>query len=219
MRVGSSTIFHQTLIAVLFLSIVGCQGARRYPDYGLPSFEVRIEPERLSELLASASAKVEYPAKVITSDDREYRILIEPAGASSILNAKKSWDLKFQNSGGLDGYKEIRLASAHQDASMLRPLLALEVFRAAGLGTSAAEPVVLYLNDSFQGLYIRIEPINEDFFARRGITLHRISRTTTPRTRSLRALRRFWPWRARSAWPTTMPSSQRSFEFSTAKAS
>ena len=55
------------------------------------------------------------------------------------------------------------------DPSGLRAMLGFWVFAQAGIDAPAIDPVVLYFNDRFLGLYFNIEKVDEQFFERRGV--------------------------------------------------
>lgn len=52
---------------------------------------------------------------------------------------------------------------------MMKSFLAVEIFKHTDLLTFKIQPVVLYINDVYEGLYYLIEPIDEIFFIKRNI--------------------------------------------------
>lgn len=123
-------------------------------------------------LYSGSTAGVSYPATALI-DGEEQRASISVAGASTARVSKKSFNLKLSDDG-YRGAEEIRLASLPGDPTLIRPLLALEVLKAAGVPASWAEPAFVYLNDRILGLYILIEKVDKDFFDRRKIRWERL---------------------------------------------
>jgi spore coat protein H len=130
-----------------------------------------MDSEAAGGLYASAYDHVEYPAKVVI-DGEEYNAVISGAGSSTVRSPRKSFNVKLKDDR-FRGAKEFRLAALVGDLTKIRPLLAVEVFAAAGMPSSWAEPAFVYLNERVLGLYIALERIDEDFFENRGIAWER----------------------------------------------
>lgn len=126
-----------------------------------------MKTEDVGELWAGAETHLKRPAK-LRIDGEEYRVKVSAAGSSTIREAKKSLTIKFEDRE-FNGQREYRLATTIRDRSMIRSLIARDVFLTAGVPSPELEPVFVYLNDHVMGLYIGTEMINEQFFARRQI--------------------------------------------------
>lgn len=64
------------------------------------------------------------------------------------------------------GLTALSLNNVWQDASGLRELLAMKVYRTLGLPASRIAPVALYINSQYAGYYLVVEEIDEPFLAR-----------------------------------------------------
>jgi spore coat protein H len=159
------------LFAVAAASLSGCKAKQRYDSHGLRSIEIRMESEAAGGLYASAYDHVEYPAEVLI-DGEEYDAVVSAAGSSTVRSPRKSFNVKLAD-GDFRGSEEFRLAGLVSDLTKVRPLIALEVFAAAGAPASWAEPAFVYLNDRVLGLYIAIERVDKDYFRNREIPLVR----------------------------------------------
>jgi len=156
----------------MLFSLSGCKSKARFDSYGLRSIEIRMDPEDAGSLTAAATAHIDFPASVLIDGD-EHRAMISAAGATSARSSRKSFNIKLKD-GDYRGAKKFRISAAVEDQSMIRSLLALEVFSAAGVATSWAEPAFVHLNDRILGLYTAIERIDDDFFTNRGIDWERL---------------------------------------------
>jgi len=132
-----------------------------------------MDDEDIGALYNSAPAHVEYPAEVVI-DGTPYRAGIQAAGATTVLNPRKSFTLKLKGDALYRGTKEIRLAAAVGDRSMIRPLLSFEMFASAGVPASWAEHAFVHLNERILGVYIAIESVEDEYFTNRGIAWSRI---------------------------------------------
>lgn len=157
--------------AILLAS--ACEDKARFPDHGLKSVEIRMDDAHLGEMLGGGGQHIKYPGTVWI-DGRSHPAKISAAGATSIQETKKSFNVKFLDGFTIDGSDDIRLATTIKDRTMIRTLLGFEVFAAAGLPSSRVEPVFVYLNSLVMGLYIRTEKVNEDYFRARGHTIDRM---------------------------------------------
>lgn len=155
------------------LALAACDDEPRFPGHGLRSFEIRMSEDYAGEMLGGASQHIEYPATVWV-DGKSHPALVSAAGATSIQETKKSFNVEFQDGYAINGSSDVRLATTIKDRSMLRSLIGYEVFRATGLEVPRAEPVFVYLNSLVMGLYIETEKINEDFFVARGMRIDRM---------------------------------------------
>lgn len=92
-------------------------------------------------------------------------------GASSRLNQKKGWNIKFN--AFVDGQKLMGLKKlsfkpgSESDDTLLKTMLYTNFMRAMGVPTQRASYALLYVNTQFIGVYYMHEPINPDFIASR----------------------------------------------------
>lgn len=131
-----------------------------------------MNPEDVGDLYASAPRHISFPAKVFI-DGEMRRAVISARGVTTVHSPRKSFNVKLEE-GDFHGAKEFRLSASPDDSSLLRTLMAVEVFSEAGVTTSWAEPAYVYLNERVLGLYIVLELVDDDFFSRRGIDWERL---------------------------------------------
>ncbi|MGD8782555.1 MAG: CotH kinase family protein [Ignavibacteria bacterium] len=143
--------------------------------YGLPVYKIEIDDEDYAQFKANIFTNYSVAAE-LNADGKDFKIKIEHHGYTSREFLKSSYEINFVSSGK-DPHlnrSEIILSSQVIDPSMLRTLLACEGFNAAGLITYKAQPVVVYINDLLEGLYLLVEPINEEFFTARGLQVDQL---------------------------------------------
>ena len=136
--------------------------------YGLTTFAVEVASENLAQLTGNYRNKASVPA-VVDVNGAHFRIDIACVGATSIEEPKKNWRLRFSGRDRYRGYQTLRLSNQSKDPSILRSALGFYLYRLAGLMVPYYEPVVVYINKKFLGLYLLLEPVDSNFFARRGI--------------------------------------------------
>ena len=91
-------------------------------------------------------------------------------GNTSRVSQKKSFKLDFNHFvPGRDFYdvEKINLNGEHNDVSIIRSKLAWDLFESIGMTASRANHVEVYINESYYGLYISIEHIDDTFLSKR----------------------------------------------------
>ncbi len=153
------------LLGAWTLSSAACTSSDSPSGYGLKRIELEVPSEELSKLKLGTLTQTPVSCWVQLGDQRS-ACRVAVAGTSSRDNPKKSLDL--ERSIGDGAWLHERLSAMPDDASGIRGFLARDVFGYVGLPTPDMEPVALWLNREYLGLYSRVEPIDETFFARRG---------------------------------------------------
>jgi len=153
------------LLLCLFSSslVISCGKDRTFESYGLPIVEIQMHEDRKEAFINDFRGGVEYEAE-IRINGQENSGSISPAGATSISLYKKSIDCDIAKGSREWVGKSFRLSAQKTDNSLLRSIVGFELYRRLGMPVPKVEPVVVYLNDEFWGLYIKIERINRDFF-------------------------------------------------------
>ena len=91
-------------------------------------------------------------------------------GNTSRVSQKKSFKLDFNHFvPGRDFYdvEKINLNGEHNDVSIIRSKLAWDLFDSIGMTASRANHVEVYINESYYGLYISVEHIDDTFLNKR----------------------------------------------------
>jgi len=130
--------------------------------FGLTKIEFTITSEHLGTLNSMVYARREVPARVAIAGESR-KIFVRYSGQTSLGQLKKSYTLAFNDNKLFRGHREYVVSAQNGDPSKLLPALGFWAFRQAGLMTSDAEPVAVYLNGAYQGLYYLLEPIDEGF--------------------------------------------------------
>ncbi len=168
--------FSPGLIAcLLLLSQMSCRSLRstEQDNYGLPLVSLHLNPEDLGQLSNQSMSKRPVPARITIRPDLDTPGEIAFAGRSSLDAYRKSLQLEF----GQGLYRErsrSRLSAQLMDTSMLRSMLAAEVFQVLQVPVSELEWVSAYLNLRFLGLYLLIENVDTSFFQRRSLPIREL---------------------------------------------
>ena len=154
--------------------------ARPDPSRQAPVWDLDVALEHWDALNDDPLADVEVDA-TICIEGHAYPIELELQGASSRHAPKKSFKLKFNRGARLQhavfggggegdgrGFGEIVLKAMALDNSLIREALAFDLWRELGHDAPRVGFANLRINDADWGLYALVEPVDEDFLARRG---------------------------------------------------
>jgi len=97
-------------------------------------------------------------------------VAIRIRGNTSRAAQKKSFKLSFNSfKKGKDFYnvEKMNLNGEHNDPSIARSKLSWNLFQKNGFIASRANHVLLYINDTFMGVYINVENIDDEFLKKR----------------------------------------------------
>jgi len=141
---------------------------------GLATLRLTLTPEELQTLTVNRNLNVFVAADLVYDyPDRDVRrrwaIEMRNAGQFSRRFFKKNFHLQFPPEDRFFGKRILNLSAQPTDDTKLRSLVGYTVLQSAGFHVPELEPVALYLNDEYQGLYYLIEPIDKEFFDRRGV--------------------------------------------------
>lgn len=148
-------------LGLSFALATGCGDAQPADGYGLKLVELEMTSEAVAELRHGVYTETPVPCSA-EIEGAESRCQIRVAGSTTRDDLKKSFDLELAREHA--GRRRHRLSAMNGDPSGLRALLAIGSFAIAELEVPHAEPVALWLNHEYLGLYLLIEPIDEEFF-------------------------------------------------------
>ncbi len=160
-------------VLLIALNFTGCQKLVEpagLEDYGLPKVELTIAHDELATLNSHVYVRREVPGRVVIEGKR-YNVLVRYSGQTSINRLKKSFTFAFEESRQYRGHRNYVLSAQTGDPTALNPAAGFWAFAQAGLHAPEVQPVACYLNRESLGLYFLIEPIDEDFFRKRGQSL------------------------------------------------
>lgn len=136
-------------------------------NYGIPNYELRIDSEDYAVFDANEFSNL-YVSGKMSVNGKQYDVKIRHQGNTTRGLFKKNYLVEFETQDPTIQCKSVVLSGQQKDRSMLRAVLSYYLFNEAGLKTSAIKPVTLYINGASRGLYYLIEPVNEEFFIKRG---------------------------------------------------
>jgi hypothetical protein len=168
------------LSTLAFAAFMSCATAGCAPDlasyregYGLRPVEIELSDEDEAQLLHSGIDGDTAPGHVKVGRDR-LAAWITLSGQASRTQVKRGYSFELHDDVGELGYRAARVSPQAQDRSMLRTLLGLRVFRALGVAAPDVEPIALYVQGEYAGLYLMIERVDSGFFERRGLPVERL---------------------------------------------
>ena len=156
----------------------------RYPfsSESLDRIDVLIDQDSLDIILQDGNelSDYEFPATFIytyrntdsevVSIDTVEQIGFRLRGNTSRNSAKKSFKVSFntfQSGRQYRGLDKMNLNGEHNDPTMMRALLSWDLLRKVDLPAPSANPVQLYINQEYKGLYINVEHIDDEFVQHR----------------------------------------------------
>lgn len=168
---------------ILFLSYSVIQAQIVQPELGwifddsvIGRVDIIIDQDSLDELLLEENwfEDHEYPASMIftkygiadTVDNVGFRL----RGNTSRESAKKSFKIainSFTPGERYEGQKKLNLNGEHNDPSIARSKLNWDLLRENELPSTRTVHTEFYINDVYNGLYIIVEHINDDFLSLR----------------------------------------------------
>ena len=138
-----------------------------FESYGLTTVQIQMDSENLSQLNSTIWAKRPVNATIKVTGE-EIPVVLNYAGKSTLDAFKKSYQVEILDGRKFQGRTSFRLSSQAIDPTALRSQVGFAVYQELGLPSPTAQPVSLYLDKDFQGLYQLIETVDEEFFALEG---------------------------------------------------
>ncbi len=146
------------------------------PDY--PTIYVLMERSVLNWLNQNVSSNEEQPC-VVVIDGEVFDLFhaggIRYRGEAERNKPKKSWRIQFAKGNRWQNRRIINLNANYQTSPLLRgesgflEHLAFEMFRQKGYPAAETDHRRLVINDAFYGLFLNVEPYNEDFLENHGL--------------------------------------------------
>ena len=135
----------------------------------LPVVAITMSRDDFADLLKSSYTKLRFPAEAQWNDTL-YKAEIQLHGNVTVRYPKKSFDINlYKVVIGPDPYYSMTLSSQLTDLTFSRYRIASTLFRKAGFYCSGLQPVRLFFNNRYEGVYLMVEPVNEHFLQRRGL--------------------------------------------------
>ncbi|MFN5417443.1 MAG: CotH kinase family protein, partial [Flavobacteriia bacterium] len=138
------------------------------------TIKIQMDSQDLESMLTSESSDLEFPAQFIynssTNNDTILNIGFGLRGNTSLAAAKKSFKVSFNHIIPGEKYKgleKLNLNGEHNDVSIMRSKINNEMLMDLDLLAARASYVKLYVNDEYKGLYLIMEPIDDEFIQKR----------------------------------------------------
>jgi uncharacterized protein (TIGR03437 family) len=143
--------------------------AQLFDDVALQDVHLFVAPADWQKLRENYLLDTYYPARFVWNGMELDRVGIRSRGSGSRSPYKPNLLVAFNRYNSnqkLFGLATVVLKANNQDASLLREVLAMKLFRRMGLPAPLEAPARLYVNGEFFGAYTLVESIDEAFLAR-----------------------------------------------------
>lgn len=147
-----------------------------FDDASLSVIRITIDPADLEFILAEENRQSdeEFPAVFVfdngTIQDTLENVGFRLRGNTSRLSAKPSFKISFNTfepGRKFYGLEKLNLNGEHNDPSIIRSKLSWDLFQKTGLPATRANHARVFINNTYRGLYINIEHIDEQFLQSR----------------------------------------------------
>ncbi len=153
------------------------ESAKIFDQAAVAEIYIEIHPDHLSYILRPENAGSDslFPARFIFKNrqiagDTVKNVGFRLRGNTSRTAKKRSFKIDFNNyEKGLNfyGLEKMNINGEHNDPSILRSMSCWKLFELAGIAASRATYAALFFNGSYQGLYVIVEHIDDEFVAAR----------------------------------------------------
>jgi spore coat protein CotH len=160
------------LLAALCMDVRGAVAQTAddlFNDQSLQRIDLWVHTRDWYLLRALPDTPAYYPANLKWNGITVTNVAIRIRGTGSLSAAKPALKIDFNRYATgrtFLGLQALSLNNVWQDASGLRELLAMKVYRTLGLPASRMAPVALYINNQYAGYYLVVEEVDEPFLAR-----------------------------------------------------
>lgn len=127
-----------------------------------------IEEDALNDLRKNISKDNPVPAKLLV-DSITYNIKIAYRGDYTRKFRKRSYMIDFDDAEKFLGVRRIHLNAEYKDPSLIRNKLSLDFFQDLGVLSPDSQHINFYRNDSFKGVYLHLESVDDLFLEKRGL--------------------------------------------------
>ena len=111
----------------------------------------------------------EYFDAVFEYNNEKYPCQVRFRGGTSRTLPKKSWKIKFPDDDNPYQCEKLNLNAEYRDNSLLRNHLAMKLFQYFHLKAPGTNYTNLYINDSYAGVFLQVENVDEFFLEKYGL--------------------------------------------------
>lgn len=173
-----TTKYIHSLVLVWLLAITAVYGQMLIPPNGIVfadesvyRIDILLDSDSLDALLEAGNEynNHEYPATFIytysSGTDTVSNVGLRLRGNTSRVSAKKSFKISFNTfeNKSFYGLDKMNINGEHNDPSISRSKICWDVFRDFEVPGSRCNPVELFINSEYKGLYVNVEHIDEEF--------------------------------------------------------
>jgi spore coat protein H len=138
----------------------------------LPRYDLEI-PQSALDSFAEDPWAPEQPATFVYGDER-FPVNVRLRGASARHFPKKSWNVDFEDLR-FQGREELNLVAEYQDSTLMVEKWAYDIMQAVGVPAPRTQYVRVFLNGTYQGVYLDIEEVDRKFLQARPLPDDRAS--------------------------------------------
>lgn len=150
-------------VLVCLLILVSITGAQ------VPSYFIYCDPLEYGDMMDHYHEEIEIDCVIVVEDSIYTDARIRLRGETSLVYPKKSYKITLQENQPIDGRIEWNFNSEYFDKTYMHSWLFSWIMKQLDYPCFTAEHVRLYVNGTYIGLYVRIEPIDEQFLIRNGM--------------------------------------------------
>lgn len=132
----------------------------------LPRYRLYAKQSDLDYLTTDIWRDDAAPGTLVMDNNKVYPVTFRYRGGSSRIWPKKNYKVYFPDGFRPDGLNSMDMNGQFSDKLFLRELLCHRLYGQAGGPYCQCDPTVMYLNDGFWGIYIRVESVNHDYLVR-----------------------------------------------------
>ncbi|KAA3620088.1 MAG: T9SS C-terminal target domain-containing protein [Calditrichaeota bacterium] len=144
---------------------------------GVAEIRIEIRPDYLAYILDPQNSDSDslFSARFIFNNTEIGRDTVENVGFrlrgnTSRYSKKKSFKVDFNNFiSGQDfyGLEKFNINGEHNDPSIMRAMISWQLFKNAGIPASRSNYAAFFINNSYKGLYVLVEHIDEEYIQAR----------------------------------------------------
>ncbi len=145
-----------------------------FADNSLARIDLFMSVTDLELIFEDLTSNREYPATFIFTREktidtvRNVGFKLKGRNSSNRSITKKSFEVvfnSFDKNATFQGLKRLRLAGQEKDPTMMRAKLATDLFHEMKVAVPRSNHVQVYINGAYYGLYLNVEPVDENFLS------------------------------------------------------
>lgn len=139
-----------------------------YMSESVPSYVLTIDEDELNILRKNLLNDYAAPSRLMI-DNIDYKIRLGYRGAYTRKFRKRSYIVHFKNSKNILEARAIHLNAEYKDPSIIRNKLSLDFFKDLGVLSPDTKHINFFRNETFRGIYLQLESVDDLFLKKRGL--------------------------------------------------